>query len=61
MSVQPRSGCEGKRRHPSQEMADAFLVYAQSRRNEPKRRAKRLQTYHCTRCGYWHIGHRRLS
>ena len=52
-----------KKRHPSKEMAEAFIVYLASRKSEVKRKAKRLNAYACQQPhhkGYWHIGHDRF-
>lgn len=52
-----------KNRHPSKEMADAFIAYLAHRKSEVKRKAKRLTAYECPYpgCrGYWHIGHDRF-
>ena len=46
-----------KKRHPSREMAEAYIAYSRKRHGEPKRRFKMMEAYYCQDCGYFHIGH----
>ena len=50
--------CDGKIRHPSEELA---LLAMKSLRHDHKRKIKGavLTVYRCWHCKYWHVGHRR--
>lgn len=53
--------CQGKARYTSIEAADAAVVRIQKKRDEPKRRSKRLNAYFCYSCRFFHIGHRHIA
>ena len=43
--------CDGKKKYSRKEMADWFI---------PKEYEDSMHSYHCSKCGNWHIGHDKL-
>lgn len=43
--------CNGKIKYPTEETAEKGLVFFHGQN-------KKLNTYTCPHCGYWHVGHK---
>lgn len=53
--------CRGKIRYGTWEDAQRHCAELAGSRDEHRRRAQRLNVYHCRWCGGYHVGHRPLA
>lgn len=51
------SECRAKRGYRTKRRAEASARRQQAMPVERRERPGRLETYRCSHCGYWHVGH----